>query len=454
MIRIPYGGRITGSGGGGVLPVMTSLNFWLSDEGSDPSVWSDKSTNGYHSTQADSAKQPTIITNEINGRQIRRFDGYNDYMLNTPSITGDKISIFIVAKTNSQHVYYSGGLSLYNSAESNDNNTASSIACLTDYTGGADFCALITSRNTTSAQIIAPVDNEWSLYEIICESNTMKTYCDGILQNVSTNTGNFNINSAVIGARWVSSTIGYNMVIDIAEIIAYNDSLGDSDRQLIETYVNAKYGFNVPTIIPTDISDLQVWLKDDGSDASVWTDNSGNGYNATQANSAYQPAIITNFLNGKQVRLFDGSNDFLQTSAFSVALAQPVTIFVVASIGGNNIVFDGITSRVSLGHWSANTELYAGGGAVGFSQTEPSPVIIYSCFFNSANSFFYANGGLKMAGSVGSNNMDGLTIGYLASSGGNYLNGDVAEIIVFKKELSKSERKSMQQYLNTKYARY
>ena len=81
---------------------------------------------------------------------------------------------------------------------------------------------------------------------------------------------------------------------------------------------------------------LALWLSDTGSDPSQWDDLSGNGRNATQATPANQPAIISAGLNGRQVRRFDGSNDWLSFVAGSIGQnASGVTIIAVYKWASN-----------------------------------------------------------------------------------------------------------------------
>lgn len=79
----------------------------------------------------------------------------------------------------------------------------------------------------------------------------------------------------------------------------------------LPTFRGVLAGFNPLSLSPA------LWLNDTGSDPSVWTDISGNGRNAVQGNVGNRPAIITNALNGKQVRRFDGVDDYLITATAS-----------------------------------------------------------------------------------------------------------------------------------------
>jgi hypothetical protein len=87
-------------------PANTTTALWLSDTGSDTSVWPDLSGNARNVTQSVSASRPSIVANAINGRQVRRFDGSNDTLTNASAailrnVTG--WSVFAVATNGSDY---------------------------------------------------------------------------------------------------------------------------------------------------------------------------------------------------------------------------------------------------------------------------------------------------------------------------------------------------------------
>lgn len=65
---------------------------------------------------------------------------------------------------------------------------------------------------------------------------------------------------------------------------------------------------------------------------TTWYDQSGNGYNATQTTAANQPQIVSSgsvlTTNGKPSANFDGSNDFLSTSASPFSATETTLIGV------------------------------------------------------------------------------------------------------------------------------
>jgi len=196
----------------------------------------------------------------------------------------------------------------------------------------------------------------------------------------------------------------------------------------------------------------------DGSSVASWPDRSGSGNNATQATESKQPTFRTGVVNGRPVIRFDGG-DRLQTAAFSSALAQPNTVFFVAMDTGEQIseyITDGLTTdarhAILLGGTGTRT-IYAYAGSL------PSPgewgsiasFHILSVVFATTSSDIRRDGNyIAEAQSVGTNALDGLTVGARFSDE-EWFSGDIAEIIVFDSELSLANIMVVEEYLSSKY---
>ena len=69
----------------------------------------------------------------------------------------------------------------------------------------------------------------------------------------------------------------------------------------------------------------------DGTQISLWTDGSGNGYDAHQATSTNQPILFNSFINGQSVVSFDGIDNYMIAVGFSAELQNTAfDMFVVA----------------------------------------------------------------------------------------------------------------------------
>ena len=88
-------------------------------------------------------------------------------------------------------------------------------------------------------------------------------------------------------------------------------------------------GGSPPVFLPSDIADLALWI--DASDASTitldgsgnveqWDDKSGNGRNLTQAVVARRPGYVSSVLNGNPVVRGDGVDDEISTANISTSV--------------------------------------------------------------------------------------------------------------------------------------
>ena len=68
--------------------------LWLDDESAltmssgAVSAWADRSGLGMHLSQATAASQPTVSPDLLNGKRMLRFDGSNDYLGATSTLSG------------------------------------------------------------------------------------------------------------------------------------------------------------------------------------------------------------------------------------------------------------------------------------------------------------------------------------------------------------------------------
>lgn len=213
--------------------------------------------------------------------------------------------------------------------------------------------------------------------------------------------------------------------------------------------------------VPTDIADCVLWLNADdivGVDTTpvaLWPDASGNGNDDTQANALKQPTLQTNEINGHAAVRFDGSNDYLGFAS-TLATAE-CSVFVVEKSTGDGMLIDGngISSRqffrvgqdgnniLSRFDGSSNPQSSALSVARGTAR-------LVEFVFAAGSADFYENGTSK--GSAANVAFGTVGIGGVESISGLYLNGDIAEIIIYARDLTTGEREDVEDYLMTKYA--
>jgi hypothetical protein len=261
-------------------------------------------------------------------------------------------------------------------------------------------------------------------------------------------------------------------------------------------------------IVPTEISGLQLWL--DAADASTlydattggslvaadggvarWEDKSGNARHATQATAANRPARKTAVQGGRDVLRFDGSNDFLSvpssTATFKFLHSADSTVFAVFKSGttanpGHSyyaILYTFNSQEIQVGYGLATfdespsndaIELVVGRGVSGIAVQAianngfPSNVFGVASFVTkptdgvaSNRASYRRNGGSAVASNTATNGVStansqgNLTIGNVTATFSTYLNGDIAEIIVYNSALSDANRALVEQSLIAKW---
>lgn len=297
---------------------------------------------------------------------------------------------------------------------------------------------------------------------------------------------------------------GY-LSIDIGEIIIYNNVLSTANRQKIEGYLAWKWGLEAdlpadnpyanqvifqPTIVPytfplficqpssftpLSISGTAFWL--DAQDSSTVTSNANSvvigvrdkGPNARNLTNAMttegfrwnQPGTLFNgsypsfYYNGGGQTYTLGSN-----SSFSVT--QPATFFTVHHRVGNATVqnvFDSTSATVRMvGYYYLYYQydgtfiysIFAGNSSTNFPSTISNPAI-YSHIFNGVTSQIYENGVLAAAGTAGTSNGTGITIGSSYTQNQETFQGHICEVLCYQGELTTGQRMTIEGYLAWKW---
>jgi Ca2+-binding RTX toxin-like protein len=227
-------------------------------------------------------------------------------------------------------------------------------------------------------------------------------------------------------------------------------------------------------VAPPQINGLQLWL--DASDPTTlvtdalggvqqWNDKSGLGNNAFQTVGLDRPAVNATALNGKPAIRFDGAGDGLIIPD-NLTVARPYTVIIVdqyygaqqgrtlqsRSPGVNWLTgkHNGYDAHYAEGWVSADLAVINTptiGTAMG------GPVSNSSAYFvNGSNLTGYGPpppGHAPSAAPTGSPNK--LVLGAATPTAGEQSQADVAEVLVYNRELTTAERTSIEKYLATKY---
>lgn len=230
-------------------------------------------------------------------------------------------------------------------------------------------------------------------------------------------------------------------------------------------------------------SSFQDSERKDGSSISIWNDNNTNAStknNTTQSTTANKPKFYEKVFNDAIPGIrFDGTNDFLNFNG-SDLLRTSYTIFIVEQrrssaapqplIGAtgnqeNKNIFVGYSTNTKLNYSQCkiNTGHCEDDNSISFNvsgYTSPPVANLHTVMLNtSTGKKYWLNGAdnpsaTDLAQTDTLTELTNLTLGrYSGNNGSSYsfFNGDIGEIIIFKRALKNDERKVIEDYLKKKF---
>jgi len=231
-------------------------------------------------------------------------------------------------------------------------------------------------------------------------------------------------------------------------------------------------GYNSRYIVVTQYSlptvNLKLHLVSDegvltnGTAVINWNDQSGNGNNAYQNTVVNQPAYVQNSMNGLPVIRFNGSNStmLLPTSSSLGIQDNPYEIFIVAKsssgnvqfliAGGANEQFEYHLNGAAGARFIPLTSKYLDiGTATNYTNGQTH---VFSARASSSGGAVRIDGidGGTSSDNILSSNSANLLLG-VRSDGTYYLNGDLAEVIIYNTNLSAPDRSAVEHYLAERY---
>ncbi len=230
------------SGPGGV-GSSTNNPLWLQaddisiSDGSAISSWSDRSGNGNDASQATAAYQATYETSEVNGHDVVRFDGTDDYF--DDNRTYDARTFFSVYNILSANQKTSDLGQIWGSYS--EGWHVSLDARSGGGTWSFDGAPALNSGNTGKLALNGanyggfsgnPGSPKWTYNQfdlVSVEFNTTRTLTRQVLGSL--------IPHFTVGAHQYGG--------DVAEIIVYNTVLNDAQRIIVENFLAARYGLNI-----------------------------------------------------------------------------------------------------------------------------------------------------------------------------------------------------------------
>jgi len=203
----------------------------------------------------------------------------------------------------------------------------------------------------------------------------------------------------------------------------------------------------------------------EGDTFTQWTDKSNFAHNANSTGgSTTRPTFRTGVLNGKSVVRFDGSNDCLSINpvAWSQSLSG-MTIIVVSkysnTTGTQTLT---TTDQDDMGLFiDTNFKVSMAGASADSSTSADTSFHIHTLKFdgsqsgNAARLVYRIDGSaetLTFTGTVGTTtSASNGTIFLGCDDSAEFLNGDVAEFLMFNKALTNTEITDVESYLTTKW---
>jgi hypothetical protein len=217
--------------------------------------------------------------------------------------------------------------------------------------------------------------------------------------------------------------------------------------------------FNI--LPPTSVTGLKFWVKadsitaNDGDLISTWSDQSGNGFDFTGSGTA-RPTYKVGILNAKPILRFNGSTTVLKNTVINVP--QPNTVIIVAksnsATGHYGMFFEATQSSprqfIGLNSGGGQLLIYAGNSVLD-STNHYDAFHIFTAVISGSLANGYVDGTQTITSqNTGSSAVQGVEIGG-QDWATNFLDGDVAEELLYTHALSDAERQSVEAYLSTKY---
>lgn len=227
---------------------------------------------------------------------------------------------------------------------------------------------------------------------------------------------------------------------------------------------NAFGGASVTPLTPADFSGLILWLRGDsfsgqsnGTQVSSWEDLSGNGGVVSQSTSGYRPTVQNGIIGSQPVVRFDGTDDFLNISGVA-GTASGLTVVIVGQrrSGGG---YDGIpllcnnVAAASLTFWRPTQwEVTEGPNSMTRYTTKPrwGEWAVASYVSGPSGRFVHINN--RLNASAAASAFADITPVKLGSYSGSFFDPiDVAEMVVYNRELTSSERLALSESLAARW---
>jgi hypothetical protein len=273
------------------------------------------------------------------------------------------------------------------------------------------------------------------------------------------------------GAPATTSSAVYSAPLSIADTATIRSIAFLSGVTSAETIANIQ---SDPSSLPVPRTGLSLWLKSEfgpllsGSNITQWNDLSGAApaNNASQATGSKQAILVSPAINGYPSASFNGSsrnyvlaNQLTDlTTGFSIfAVIKPVgtatkTLFASSNAGPSNLVsLETVNTQVRLNAYNATT---ASNVITPTSSITVGKFQLVDAVHNgAASASISVNGESKISGTVQNLVNTARTQNILGANNTvtTYWNGELAELLVYSRAVTETERKNIQAYFFGKF---
>lgn len=224
----------SGGGGGGTLPTTDLLARWVADFYSG-GVAADQSGNGCDATQASSSLQPARISGAVGGHAALEFDGADDYLDATLSITGGTLTAYAVLEITSGSGAYARVLSLGAPGNRDEIDTRYTSCILREATNAE----LASFRNGGELSRAGLAYSTWAVVTSRFDGANHVLRVNGSAGTPVSSSGSFAISAARLGSNLFT---GDGLFAGrLAEVALYDAAHSDADCASNEAILAALY---------------------------------------------------------------------------------------------------------------------------------------------------------------------------------------------------------------------
>jgi len=436
------------------------------------SSWADQSGKGHNASQANVNYQPRFVTNAVNGLPALRFDGAGsrDAMPTGWIATNTPYSVFVAGAFQMVSGYawrrIIQGSAGYNWGIFLDNNGYFYAGVSKDAKGTFNQAANINLRPAQGTPFVG---------ELIGDGTNSQFCLNGFAYPAVAGHGGPNILYLGGAGSGGHSNDGWDG--DVLEVIAYDRALSYDERQQVERYLALKYDALSAARVPW--YGLRQWLRGDCVTADVLdgvtprvskcenqTDTAG--MHATQTTTNRMPERVSASFNNKPALRFDAvAGQYDSLKSFATPIGTVCSVIAVYSTHATDaterVIMQGVGSLSRLSVTNGLVTRRANGAVSQLLPCQTNTPVIATMLCDDLASRFYVNG-VNLTQSAtpvwgwGSGTGGGVSsvIYYGAGTADSTLDlpldGDLAEVLVYDRIISDSERRRIEAYLAARYA--